>query len=137
MRIVFADTLYWVAIIKPDDQWHEPARKAKAAIAPCRIVTSDEILDEFLTALAAGGETLRTKAVDSVRAILGDPNVTVVPQSRDGFLRAVKLYVDRPDKSYSLTDCSSMNIMRSETIQDILTNDHHFQQEGYNVLIQK
>ena len=28
-----------------------------------------------------------------------------------------------------------MNVMVAEGITDILTNDHHFQQEGYNVLI--
>lgn len=28
-----------------------------------------------------------------------------------------------------------MNAMEAEGIRDILTHDHHFQQEGFNVLI--
>ena len=36
---------------------------------------------------------------------------------------------------YSLTDCSSMNVMDAEGIRDVLTHDRHFRQEGYNVLI--
>jgi hypothetical protein len=42
---------------------------------------------------------------------------------------------NRPDKQYSLTDCSYMNVMDAEDIRDVLTNDRHFQQEGFNVLI--
>ena len=38
-------------------------------------------------------------------------------------------------KEYSLTDCISMNVMKTESINEILTNDHHFDQEGYDVLI--
>jgi predicted nucleic acid-binding protein len=30
-----------------------------------------------------------------------------------------------------------MNVMREEGIRDILTNDHHFTQEGFNILIHK
>ena len=56
-------------------------------------------------------------------------------QSRESFLRALERFSNRPDKDYSLTDCSSMNAMEAEGIRDILTHDHHFQQEGFNVLI--
>ena len=30
-----------------------------------------------------------------------------------------------------------MLVMRAEAITDVLTNDHHFHQEGFNVLIHK
>ena len=32
MKRVFADTLYWVAITKSDDQWREPAKRARDAL---------------------------------------------------------------------------------------------------------
>jgi predicted nucleic acid-binding protein len=72
-----------------------------------------------------------------VRAILGDPNVRVVPQSRDSFLKGLERYANRQDKTYSLTDCVSMNVMQGESIAEILTNDHHFEQEGFVVLVKK
>jgi predicted nucleic acid-binding protein len=59
----------------------------------------------------------------------------VVPQSRESFLRALGRYEERRDKQYSLTDCVSMNVMDSEGILTVLTNDHHFEQEGFVVLI--
>ncbi len=71
-----------------------------------------------------------------VRAILANPNVKVVPQSRDSLLRGMELYEDREDKGYSLTDCVSMNAMRAESLTQVLTNDHGFAQEGFVVLIQ-
>jgi uncharacterized protein len=53
MKAVFADTLYWVAVARPDDQWHEASLRAKARIGQARIVTTDDVLSEFLTALSA------------------------------------------------------------------------------------
>lgn len=38
------------------------------------------------------------------------------------------------DKGYSLTDCISMQTMRREGLNDVLTNDRHFEQEGFHAL---
>lgn len=135
MREVFADTLYWVAVVRPGDPWKDSARQARESLGNVRLVTTDEVLTEFLSSLSAGGEHLRRQAARMVHAILDNPNVTVLPQSRDSFLRGLSLYDTRMDKEYSLTDCVSMNAMRSRSVADILTNDHHFEQEGFTVLI--
>ncbi len=134
MRKVFADTLYWVAIVKPNDPWRESATEAGSSLGNVRLLTTDGVLAEFLNLLCAGGEQLRRKAAEMVRRILDNPNVKVLPQSRDSFLRGVELCEQRADKEYSLTDCISMNAMRSESVSEILTNDHHFAQEGFHVL---
>ena len=44
------------------------------------------------------------------------------------------LYEARPDKDYSLTDCRSMVALRALGISEVLTNDHHFTQEGFTIL---
>ncbi len=36
-----------------------------------------------------------------------------------------------PDKGYSLTDCVSMQTMRQGGLTQALTNDRHFEQEGF------
>ena len=87
MRLLFADTFYFVALLNSRDQGHQ-------------------------------------------RAL----HVTVIAQTRDLFLSALDLYESRSDKAYSLTDCISMNVMRSEGLTDVLTNDHHFEQEGFTRL---
>jgi uncharacterized protein len=135
MRKVFADTLYWIATVKPNDPYEAVARAARQAVGPCMIVTTDDVLYEFVTAFAKSGTMLRQKVVRIVQELLDSPSVIVLAQSRESFLRALDRFSNRPDKQYSLTDCSSMNVMDTEGIQDVLTNDHHFQQEGFNILI--
>jgi predicted nucleic acid-binding protein len=135
MRTVFADTVYWIATVHPSDPWAASARKARTRLGPARMVTTDEVLTEFLAALSRGGPRLRQQAVKMVRAIMASPQVLVVPQSRESFLRGVDLYEHRLDKEYSLTDCSSMRVMRSEALSEILTNDGHFSQEGFRILM--
>ena len=72
-----------------------------------------------------------------VRGILGDASTQVLPQTSADFAAALTLYEARPDKGYSLTDCRSMLALRSLGISDVLTNDHHFEQDGFTVLIKK
>jgi predicted nucleic acid-binding protein len=50
------------------------------------------------------------------------------------FQAGFDLYAARPDKGYSLTDCVSMNTMRREGLTEVLTNDRHFEQEGFKAL---
>ena len=137
MKKVFVDTLYWLAIIRPNDQWQLPAKRARSLLGNVLMVSTDEVLSEFLNHLSKGGENMRKQAVLMVKKIMNNPNVKVIPQSRDSFFKGIELYGQRVDKTYSLTDCISMNTMKKETITEILTNDRHFEQEGYTVLITK
>jgi len=47
----------------------------------------------------------------------------------------MELYWQRPDKGYSLTDCISTQSMRQRGITAALTNDRHFEQEGFRALV--
>lgn len=137
MKTVFADTVYWIAVVRPGDQWAEMAKAAKQSLGDVRLLTTDEILTEFLTALGSSGQHLRRQAVRMVESISQSASVKVLPQTRDSFLRGVKLYSERLDKQYSLTDCISMCAMKSEGISEILTIDNHFEQEGFTVLMKR
>ena len=98
------------------------------------IITTDEVLAEYLTFFAMAPEQMRRKAVSNAQRILDDPGVEVVPQSRESFLSGMALYGARPDKGYSLTDCISMQTMRKKGLTEVLTNDRHFEQEGFRAL---
>jgi len=137
MRQAFADTGYWLAVARPRDQWNEAAGRAKTELGECILVTTDEVLTEFLAGMGGLGPDLRRLAVSVVRKVLDDANIRALPQSRESVLRGVALYDQRLDKGYSLVDCISMTTMHAEGLTDILTNDHHFEQEGFRVLIQR
>ena len=135
MKAVFADSLYWIAIANCKDPYHESAKQARGALGNVVLFTSDEVLSEFLTILGNSGSQLRKVAARMVDEILRNPNVRVVPQTREGFLNGMKRFSEREDKKYSITDCVSMNVMDSNSISEILTRDHHFEQEGFTVLM--
>ena len=88
MKTVFADSIYWIAIVKPRDQWAEAARTAKTLLGEALIVTTDEVLTEFLAALSSG-KHMRKQAAKMVRGIMDNPNVKVIPQTRDSFLKGL------------------------------------------------
>jgi predicted nucleic acid-binding protein len=134
MRRVFADSLYWIALSHRRDQWHSAALALSQALRHTQIVTTDEVLNEFLTALRHTPQLRRTAALQA-DGVFADPSITVLPQTRQRFQEGFALYKARPDKAYSLTDRISMEAMRQEAITDILTHDSHFTQEGFTILL--
>ena len=135
MTVVFADTLYWVAVTRPNDPWAAPIARVGADLETPHLVTTDEVLTEFLAHFSSAGEYLRKITVQLVRRVLNDEDVTVLPQCRESFLRGLDLYERRLDKRYSLVDCISMNSMREQGITQVFTNDRHFGQEGLVPLV--
>jgi predicted nucleic acid-binding protein len=135
LRRVFADTVYWVATALLDDQWSAAARTARGALGSAHLVTTEEVLIESLAMLASRGPRIRAQAVSITYSILNDRNITVLPQTHVSFLAGLRLYARRLDKNYSLVDCIAMNAMRGRRIREVLTNDRHFHQEGFAVLI--
>jgi predicted nucleic acid-binding protein len=134
VRTIFADTFYWTALTSPDDTFYLKALEFSRLLVPDRIITSDDVLVEYLAFFAKAGPSVRAQACCLAARLLQDPRVVVVPQSHELFLEGLDLYRARPDKGYSLTDCISMLIMRRQGITEILTHDRHFEQEGFRPL---
>jgi predicted nucleic acid-binding protein len=133
--MAFVDTLYFVALFNPRDQWHERAFAASKLIADAKLITTEDVLVELLNFFSEYGEKARRGAVLQTEGILSGSNIEVAPQSHEAFIEGLTLYKARPDKGYSLTDCISMHTMRERNITDILTHDDHFRQEGFKVLL--
>lgn len=126
-----------VASIAPGDPWYAPTLQAVAALGSVHLVTTEEVLVEFLSAYAGRGAYLRQEALRAVRAILDNAHVTVRPQTYESFMKGLAFYASRADKAYSLVDCISMDTMRQMGLTEVLTNDHHFTQEGFTILIKR
>ena len=77
---------------------------------------------------------MKEKVAIAVEKILQDEDILILLHNHDDFLKALELYKSRLDKGYSLTDCVSMNSMREIGISEVLTNDQHFEQEGFTKL---
>ena len=136
MSAVFADSAYWIALLHRRDRWHEHALAVSRTLISPTFVTTEWVLAEFLAFFSAAGETARRRAAERTRGILTNPGIQVLGPDQALFEDGLALYERRPDKGYSLTDCISMHVMQREGITDVLTNDHHFTQEGFHILLQ-
>ena len=134
MNLFFVDTFYWIALSNPRDQWHRRVLAFQTTLDTYRLYTTDEVLMEFLTFYSEGAPYVRRRAALFTRNILANPFIIVLPQTHTSFLEGLSLYEARLDKEYSMTDCISMLVMRRERLTDVLTNDHHFTQEGFTIL---
>ena len=135
MNELFVDTLHLVALVNPRDQWHQKSVEVETSVRDNDLVTTEDILTEFLNFYAEHGEFMRMRVAAFVREILLDVRVKVIPRNSETFLNALELYESRLDKGYSLTDCISMNVCRQLKITEILSHDHHFEQEGFKILL--
>lgn len=134
MQRYFVDTFYLVAISNPRDQGHRRAMAFSQSLEDYHLYTVDEVLAEYLTFFSTARPHVREQAAVTAQDLLKDPTITVIPQSRTSFETALTFYASRLDKHYSHTDCVSMLAMRREGLTDVLTNDHHFTQEGFRIL---
>jgi uncharacterized protein len=135
VKVVFVDTLYFVALFNPRDQWHDGAIAISELVAETKLITTEDVLVELLNFFSEYGDKARRGAVAQAEGILSSANIEVIPQSHDAFMAGLTLYKARPDKGYSLTDCISMRAMRERGVSEIFTHDDHFRQEGFTVLL--
>lgn len=136
MRTIFADTFYWTALLNPRDEWHIRVISFSKNLISVRLVTTDEVLTEFLNFFSGYDLKMRQSVIERIQDILENDYVQVIPQSHDTFLAGLELYRQRFDKQYSLTDCISMQTMKQLEITEVLTHDRHFKQEGFTILFE-
>lgn len=134
MRKIFTDTFYWVALINPEDNWHKQVLKTSYSLSGTLLVTTEEVLTEVLAFYSKSSYNLKRKTANFVNSILENNQVEVIKQTHQSFSLGFKLYQQRLDKGYSLTDCISMNTMKKLEITEVLTHDVHFTQEGFIIL---
>ena len=132
---VFLDASYAIALVTPKDQDHavaiQLARILKAKNV--RMVTSRASLLEIGNALSR--HRYRHAAVALLNALEADPAVEITELTPDLFEASYELFVERPDKNWDLTDCTSFEIMRRNEIDQALTADEHFVQAGFQALL--
>jgi len=56
VKLAFVDTLYFVALFNPRDQWHERAFAANTLIVDTKLITTEDVLVELLNFFSEYGE---------------------------------------------------------------------------------
>lgn len=131
MNVLFADTFYFLALLNDRDAHHTSAIHYDAT--QLSLVTTAWVLTEVGDALSASEN--RRVFPGLLDLLQTAPEVRIISPSGDLFERGVKLYRQRPDKDWSLTDCISFVVMADEKISKALTGDRHFEQAGFHALL--
>jgi hypothetical protein len=134
---VFLDTAYAIALASTTDALHQQALALADELeaSGTRLVTTWAVLLEIGNALSR--VQFRQAALELLSSLQSDPSVEIVPLGGPILEEAVKLYSDRPDKEWGLTDCVSFVVMEARGIRDALTADEHFQQAGFRALLRE
>ena len=132
MKTIFGDTYYFLAVGNDRDQGHQRAVEY-AANHRGQVVTTEWVLTEVADALSA--PTQRSHFLSLMELIGDDENWIVVEASHELFERGLALFSQRPDKSWSLTDCISFVVMQEHALSEALTADCHFEQAGFVPLL--
>ena len=132
MKTVFADSFYFFALNNDRDPRHGQAVEFLRAYTG-RLWTTNWVLTEIGDGLCR--QANRHSFLLTVDTLRQDQNVTIEPWSEELFDAGIKLFADRADKEWSLTDCISFVVMNREGITEALTGDHHFEQAGFIALL--
>ena len=133
MKQIFADTSYWIGLVNPRDQIHQKAIKVTQQLSSVRLLTTEMVLVELLNCFS--NSPFRRAVAGMVLKLRDDRNVRIVPQTSEQFEVARERYQRADDKTWSLTDCASFQVMEAEQIQAVLTHDQHFAQAGFETLL--
>jgi predicted nucleic acid-binding protein len=134
MKQVFADTVFFLALLNPSDELHPNATRLNEH-APGPMLTTEFILIEVGDALSHPNNRPRfSHLLDLLRQ---QRDVEIIEATSTLFRQGCQLYAERDDKEWSLTDCTSFVVMQQRHLQDALTSDHHFEQAGFTILMKK
>ena len=95
-----------------------------------RLLTHSHVLAE-LVVLALVRRFPRSQVLAFVVDLVDNPDIETIWVDEQLHRQAMKLLVEREDKTYSLCDAVSFVLMRQRSMSDALTTDRHFEQEGF------
>jgi uncharacterized protein len=132
LQDVFVDTVFWIALVVKQNQYHDVAKKWSLRVKGHMTTTVPVLLE---TANALARPATRTSCIALLENLQHRKNVEVGALSPQLWQRAWDLYRQRTDKAWSLTDCSSFLVMEDCGLKDALTADQHFKQAGFRAVL--
>ena len=129
---IFIDTMYVVALVNENDEYHKIACELSEKYENSSFVTTDAVLVEIANALA---RNYKEQAVEIVEYFRSSDEVEIVHLNPGIFQKAFQRYKMYLDKTWSLVDCISFEVMKEKKLTDALTGDKHFEQTGLNRLM--
>jgi uncharacterized protein len=136
---IFWDTSAFVALGNADDNLHEQSVHVSKVLAQqkAHVLTTSAVLTEVANTFSKSAwRPVARHLLDSVQQSVVMKWATVVHIDSVLWERGWALFVARPDKDWGLTDCISFVVMQDRRISRAFTSDHHFDQAGFERLME-
>ena len=131
MERLFVDTSAWYALVNRAAPEHRDVQRVIRQPA-VRLVTSNFIFDETVTlALARLGHAAAVQIGSALRAT---DRLDYIRLTADDERAAWDLFGQRPDQTFSHTDCTSFVLMRRLKLRTAVALDDDFRAEGFALL---
>lgn len=131
---LFLDTSGLLSLFDEDDVRHQTAT---IIFSDARsLVTTNYVLAEFVPLTHVRGLS-RKKSLRFLQALVLLPRLELAWIDSKQHQEAMNLLDRRLDKTYSLCDAVSFVLMRERKINEALTTDKHFVQEGFVRLLER
>jgi predicted nucleic acid-binding protein len=125
------DTGYFIALFSPTDSLHSRAVAWSSALRGPLLVT-EYVLVETMNYFSRPPD--RARAASVMQWVVSGA-CSFVAASPNLLEAGWKLFEQRTDKGWSLTDCISFEVMRTRGLTDALAYDEHFEQAGFRALL--
>jgi predicted nucleic acid-binding protein len=129
----FVDTSGWANLFDRTELHHTAANLIYRKIqeSSFKFLTTNYVTTEFVSLLISPFRTPHPKKVAIIEELQVSKFVEVIHIDPSLHDQSWRLFARRPDKLWSLVDCSSFVVMRERGISEALTTDHHFEQAGF------
>lgn len=126
--MIFVDTGIWYAANVEEEPEHKEADALLLAPKE-RLVTTDYVIDELLTLLAARRNRPLAKVLGQL--LFSEAVCEIVWIERSDIEAAWQIFDSFDDKDWSFTDCVSYAVMKRLGIVEAYALDEHFKQFGF------
>ncbi len=141
--MILVDTRYFIALLDPDDQYHQKARKLAGDIKDEVLVVSEYVLLEFVSKFSVPKGSGAGSALERVRAtghaiveeVSTGAGYELIRASAHLFNAGLDMHRSSTGREWSLTECISFHIMNDRGIKHALACDCHFQEAGFKPLL--
>lgn len=128
---LFLDSSFVIALAHKADAKHTLALEIKTALETEKpeLVTTMPIIFEIGNFFSkAANRAIGARLIQAMRT---DAEMIIARVDERVFEAAMRIYENRPDKAWGLTDCYSFAFMERQELDTVLSFDQHFQQAGF------
>ena len=135
--LLFVDTWGWCASANQREREHQQVQEIMETLLETnrRLLTTNFVLDETYTLVRF--RVYHQAAIDlheKVGRLAEGRLLRVISVTPEIELAAWNVFKRYSDKDFSFIDCVSFAVMQALEVNQALTDDHHFEQMGFQIL---